>query len=53
MYNKKMIIIMMRKGVYYEQEKRAARLFGFVGFESTEQPVRSGSYGYYMIEVKI
>lgn len=40
-------------GVYYEREKQAAKLFGFVGFESTEQPVRSGSYGYYMIEVKI
>jgi len=40
-------------GIYYECEKQAARLFGFVGFESTEQPVRSGSYGYYMIEVKI
>lgn len=40
-------------GVYYEREKQAARLFGFVGFESTEQPVQSGSYGYYMIEVKI
>ena len=40
-------------GVYYEQEKRAAQMFGFVGFESTEHPVRAGSYGYYMIEVKI
>lgn len=40
-------------GVYYEREKQAARMFGFVGFESTEQPVQSGSYGYYMIEVKI
>ena len=40
-------------GVYYEREKQAARMFGFVGFESTKQPVQSGSYGYYMIEVKI
>lgn len=40
-------------GVYYEQEKRAAQMFGFVGFESIEHPVQAGSYGYYMIEVKI
>lgn len=40
-------------GVYYEREKQAAQMFGFVGFESTEQPVQSGSYGYYMIEVKL
>ncbi len=40
-------------GVYYEQEKRAARMFGFVGFESVEHPVQAGSYGYYMIEVEI
>ena len=40
-------------GVYYEREKQAAQMFGFVGFESTEHPVQSGSYGYYMIEVEI
>lgn len=40
-------------GVYYEQEKRAAQMFGFVGFESIEHPVQAGSYGYYMIEVEI
>ena len=40
-------------GVYYEREKQAAQMFGFVGFESTEQPVQTGSYGYYMIEVEI
>lgn len=40
-------------GVYYEHEKQAAQMFGFVGFESTEQPVQAGSYGYYMIEVMI
>ena len=40
-------------GVYYEQEKRAAQMFGFVGFESAEHPVQAGSYGYYMIEVEI
>lgn len=40
-------------GVYYEREKQAAQMFGFVGFESTEQPVQAGSYGYYMIEVKL
>lgn len=40
-------------GVYYEREKQAAQMFGFVGFESTEQPVQAGSYGYYMIEVEI
>lgn len=40
-------------GVYYDQEKRAAQMFGFVGFESVEHPVQSGSYGYYMIEVEI
>ena len=40
-------------GVYYEREKQAAKMFGFVGFESVERPVQQGSYGYYMIEVKI
>lgn len=40
-------------GIYYEQEKRAAQMFGFVGFESIEHPVQAGSYGYYMIEVEI
>ena len=40
-------------GVYYEREKQAAQMFGFVGFESTEHPVQAGSYGYYMIEVEI
>lgn len=40
-------------GVYYDREKQAAQMFGFVGFESTEQPVQVGSYGYYMIEVMI
>ena len=40
-------------GVYYEQEKRAAQIFGFVGFESAKQPIQTGSYGYYMIEVEI
>ncbi len=40
-------------GVYYEREKQAAQMFGFAGFESAKQPVQAGSYGYYMIEVKI
>ena len=40
-------------GVFYEKERQAAGLFGFAGFEGTELPVRNGSYGYYMIEVKI
>lgn len=40
-------------GVFYEKEKQAAGLFGFAGFEGTEYPVRNGSHGYYMIEVKI
>ena len=40
-------------GVYYEQEKKAARMFGFVGFEGVEKIVENGSYGYYMIEVKL
>lgn len=40
-------------GVYYEREKQAAQMFGFIGFESTSQPVQQGSYGYYMIEVEI
>ncbi len=40
-------------GVFYEKEKQAAGLFGFVGFEGVELPVRNGSYGYYMIEVKL
>lgn len=40
-------------GVYYMREKQAAQMFGFVGFESTENPVQNGSFGYYMIEVEI
>lgn len=40
-------------GVFYEKEKQAAGLFGFAGFEGTEYPVRNGSQGYYMIEVKL
>ncbi|MBQ9989346.1 MAG: hypothetical protein IJP31_00140 [Lachnospiraceae bacterium] len=40
-------------GLFYEKEKQAAGLFGFAGFEGTEYPVRNGSQGYYMIEVKI
>lgn len=40
-------------GVFYEKEKQAAGLFGFAGFEGTEFPVRNGSFGYYMIEVKL
>lgn len=40
-------------GVYYDGEKQAAQMFGFVGFESAQQPVQAGSYGYYMIEVMI
>ena len=40
-------------GVYYDREKQAAQMFGFVGFEGTSQPVVQGSYGYYMIEVEI
>jgi hypothetical protein len=40
-------------GVYYERERQAAQMFGFAGFESTENPVQNGSYGYYMIEVEI
>ncbi len=40
-------------GVYYDREKQAAQMFGFVGFEGTSQPVQQGSYGYYMIEVEI
>ena len=40
-------------GVYYEREKRAARMFGFVGFECADQVIENGSFGYYMIEVKI
>lgn len=40
-------------GVYYEREKQAAQMFGFVGFESAEHPVQAGSYGYYMIEVEL
>lgn len=40
-------------GVFYEKERQAAGLFGFAGFEGVEIPVKNGSYGYYMIEVKI
>lgn len=40
-------------GVYYERERQAAQMFGFVGFEGSEQPVQSGSFGYYMIPVEI
>lgn len=40
-------------GVYYDREKQAAQMFGFVGFEGTTKPVQQGSFGYYMIEVEI
>ena len=40
-------------GVFYEKERQAAGLFGFAGFEGVELPVKNGSYGYYMIEVKL
>lgn len=40
-------------GVFYEGEKKAARMFGFVGFEGVENIIENGSFGYYMIEVKI
>ncbi len=40
-------------GVYYENEKKAARMFGFAGFEGASKTIENGSYGYYMIEVKI
>lgn len=40
-------------GVYYENEKRAAKMFGFAGFEGASKIIENGSYGYYMIEVKI
>ena len=40
-------------GVYYDREKQAAQMFGFVGFEAATKPVQQGSYGYYMMEVEI
>ena len=40
-------------GVYYERERQAAQMFGFVGFEGVEEPIQNGSYGYYMIPVEI
>ena len=40
-------------GVYYDREKQAAQMFGFVGFEGATKPVQQGSYGYYMMEVEI
>ena len=40
-------------GVYYEREKQAAQMFGFAGFEGASKTIENGSYGYYMIEVKI
>ena len=40
-------------GIYYEEEKKAAKMFGFIGFEGRDGIIENGSYGYYMIEVKI
>ncbi|MBR5579087.1 MAG: hypothetical protein IKW28_08855 [Lachnospiraceae bacterium] len=40
-------------GIYYEEEKKAAKMFGFIGFEGKDGIIENGSYGYYMIEVKI
>lgn len=40
-------------GVYYEQEKMAAEMFGFEGFEGKNSPAEPGSFGYYMKRVMI
>ena len=40
-------------GVYYEQEKEAASLFGFEGFDAANKEVTDGGFGYYMKRVEI
>lgn len=40
-------------GVYYDQEKMAAEMFGFEGFEGKSSPAEPGSFGYYMKRVNI
>ena len=40
-------------GVYYEQEKEAASMFGFEGFEAANKEVTDGGFGYYMKRVEI
>jgi hypothetical protein len=40
-------------GSYYEKEKDAAILFGFAGFESGQDYVRPGDFGYYMVPVEL
>ena len=40
-------------GNYYEKEAQVAVMFGFESFESKEEPVREGDFGYYMIGVAI
>ena len=40
-------------GVYYENEKQAALLFGFEGFEGGTEFLQDGAFGYYMKRVEI
>ncbi|MFI3212673.1 MAG: DUF6128 domain-containing protein [Eubacteriales bacterium] len=40
-------------GVYYEREKMAAEVFGFEGFESVEEEIANGAFGYYLRKVEL
>lgn len=40
-------------GVFHEQEKKMAILFGFEGFESRSSHPAEGTFGYYMKKVRI
>ena len=40
-------------GVFHEQEKKMAILFGFEGFESRSSHPTEGTFGYYMKRVRI
>lgn len=40
-------------GVYYEREKMAAEVFGFEGFESVEEDITNGTFGYYLRRVEL
>lgn len=40
-------------GTYHEREKMVAVMFGFEGFESANERIESGTFGYYMKRVQI
>lgn len=40
-------------GNFYDKEKQVAVLFGFESFEGRNEPVSTGEFGYYMVDVEI